>query len=109
QDGCDFMCSFCIIPFARGRARSRDLENLLAEARSLAQRGVREIVLTGVNIGTFSADGHDILRLVDRLNKIPGIDRIRISSIEPTTIPTELFSRMNDPQHALLPFLHIPL
>ncbi len=109
QDGCDFMCSFCIIPFARGRARSRNLDNLLAEATSLAQRGVREIVLTGVNIGTFSSDGHDILRLVDRLNEVPGIDRIRISSIEPTTIPTELFPRMNDPQHALLPFLHIPL
>lgn len=109
QDGCDFMCSFCIIPFARGRSRSRQLDNLLDEARGLASRGVREVVLTGVNIGTYDYDGNDILTIVDRLNTIPGIDRIRISSIEPTTIPVELFDRMNDPEHALLPFLHIPL
>lgn len=109
QDGCDFMCSFCIIPFARGRARARQLDNLLEEARSLVQRGVRELVLTGVNIGTYDYDGSDILTVVDRLNAIPGLDRLRISSIEPTTIPVDLFDRMNDPQHALLPFLHIPL
>src|SRR5690625_76063 len=109
QDGCDFMCSFCIIPFARGRSRSRELGNLLEEARGLAARGVRELILTGVNIGTYDFENNDILTIVDRLNDIPGIDRIRISSIEPTTIPTELFDRMNDPEHALLPFLHIPL
>ncbi|HLS27327.1 MAG TPA: tRNA (N(6)-L-threonylcarbamoyladenosine(37)-C(2))-methylthiotransferase MtaB [Opitutales bacterium] len=109
QDGCDFMCSFCIIPFARGRSRSRELGNLLEEARGLAERGVRELILTGVNIGTYDFENNDILTIVDRLNDIPGIDRIRISSIEPTTIPTELFDRMNDPEHALLPFLHIPL
>lgn len=109
QDGCDFMCSFCIIPFARGRGRSRELENLLEEARTLVRRGVRELVLTGVNIGTYDYQGQTILTLVDRLDEIPGLDRIRISSIEPTTIPLELLDRMNDPRHALLPFLHIPL
>ena len=109
QDGCDFMCSFCIIPFARGRARARDFDNLLDEARSLAGRGVREVVLTGVNIGTYVHEGRGILEMVDALNAVPGIDRIRISSIEPTTIPEELFGLMRDPLHALLPFLHIPL
>ncbi len=109
QDGCSFICSFCIIPKARGPARSRDMENLLAEARQMADRGVREIVLTGVNIGTFNGRDGDLIDVLDRLNAIEGIDRIRISSIEPTTIPTELFPRMNDPEHALLPFLHIPL
>lgn len=109
QDGCDFMCSFCIIPFARGRGRSREMDNLLDEARSLVARGVRELVLTGVNIGTYDFAGDDVLAVADRLNAIPGLDRIRISSIEPTTIPVELFDRMNDAHHALLPFLHIPL
>lgn len=109
QDGCSFVCSFCIIPKARGPARSRDLQNLLAEAGRMAARGIREIVLTGVNIGTFQSGQSDLVDVLDRLNAIEGIDRIRISSIEPTTIPAGLFPRMNDPEHALLPFLHIPL
>ena len=109
QDGCDFMCAFCIIPFARGRARSRDFENLLAEARSLAGRGVKELILTGVNLGTYSSCGKDFLSMVDALAAVEGILRIRISSIEPTTIPEELFPLMADPCHPLLPYLHVPL
>ena len=109
QDGCDFMCSFCIIPFARGRARSRALPNVLDEARSLVARGARELVLTGVNIGTYGWNDRDILAVVDALDGIEGLDRIRISSIEPTTIPEALFERMADPAHALVPYLHIPL
>ena len=109
QDGCDFMCSFCVIPFARGRARSRDLDNLMEEARGLVARGAKELVLTGVNIGTYNWRGHTILDVLDRLNPIEGLDRIRISSIEPTTIPREIFHMMNDPDHALTPYLHIPL
>lgn len=109
QDGCDFMCAFCIIPFARGRARARDFENVMAEARQLVANGVKEIVLTGVNIGTYSSHGHDILGLVDALNAIPALPRIRISSIEPTTIPVALLDRMADPAHSLVPYLHIPL
>jgi threonylcarbamoyladenosine tRNA methylthiotransferase MtaB len=108
QDGCDFMCSFCLIPFARGRARAREWDNLLSEARSLVERGAKEIILTGVNIGTYALENRSILHIVDALNTIDGLDRIRISSIEPTTIPGELFDRMNDPDHALLPYLHIP-
>ncbi|MGE9297031.1 MAG: tRNA (N(6)-L-threonylcarbamoyladenosine(37)-C(2))-methylthiotransferase MtaB [Puniceicoccales bacterium] len=109
QDGCDFMCSFCIIPFARGRARSREFDDLMAEARHQVARGVRELVLTGVNIGTYDHLGHDVLTIVDALNDLPGLDRVRVSSIEPTTIPLELFDRMADPDHALMPYLHIPL
>lgn len=109
QDGCDFMCSFCIIPFARGRARSRDFDDLMAEARNLVVRGVRELVLTGVNVGTYDNRDLTVLDVVDALDRLPGLDRIRISSIEPTTIPAELFERMRSADHALLPFLHIPL
>ncbi len=109
QDGCDFMCSFCIIPFARGRARSRDWDNTLAEARSLAARGVRELVLTGVNIGTYAHSGHGIEDLVDALATVGGVRRIRISSIEPTTVPDGVLRRMEDPAHPLMPLLHLPL
>lgn len=109
QDGCSFVCSFCIIPRARGPARSRDWENTLAEARSLVARGVRELVLTGVNIGTYESGGNGIVELVDALDEITGLDRIRISSIEPTTVPPELLERMADPRHRLMPFLHLPL
>ncbi len=109
QDGCDFMCSFCIIPFARGRGRSRQLDNLLEEAKQLADHGAQELVLTGVNVGTYAWNGKTILEVVDALDRVEGIDRIRISSIEPTTIPTELFDRMNDANHSLTPYLHLPL
>ncbi len=109
QDGCDFMCSFCVIPFARGRARSRDWENTLGEARAAAARGIRELVLTGVNIGTYDNSGRGIVELVDALDRIPDLLRVRISSIEPTTVPLELLDRMADPDHSLLPFLHLPL
>ena len=109
QDGCDFMCAFCIIPFARGRSRSRAMDNLLDEARQLVERGALELVITGVNIGTYDYDGMTVVDVVDQLNEIDGLKRIRISSIEPTTISEELFDRMNDPDHALVPYLHIPL
>lgn len=109
QDGCNFMCSFCVIPFARGRSRSRDYKNLIQEAQSLVERGVREIVLTGVNIGTYNNHDCDILSIVDHLNILSGLLRIRISSIEPTTVPEALLDRMADPEHILLPYLHIPM
>lgn len=109
QDGCDFMCSFCIIPFARGRSRSRTMNNILEEARQLVERGALELVITGVNIGTYAYEDQTVLDVVDRFNEIEGLARIRISSIEPTTIEEGLFDRMNDPEHALVPYLHIPL
>ncbi len=109
QDGCNFMCSFCVIPFARGRSRSREISNLLEEARALVQRGAKELVLTGVNLGCFNYEGLDIADVVNRLNALPGLRRIRISSIEPTTIPEALLECMAAPDHALVPYLHIPL
>ena len=109
QDGCDFMCSFCIIPFARGRARSRDWDNMLGEAKAAAERGIKELVVTGVNIGTYANEDRNIVDLVDALDAIPGLLRVRISSIEPTTVPLELLERMANPDHSLLPYLHLPL
>lgn len=109
QDGCDFMCSFCIIPKARGRARPRSLDNLMAEAAALAERGAKEIVLTGVNLGTFEAQGVALPQVVDRLDALPGLARVRIGSIEPTTVDEGLLERMASPSHKLVPFLHLPL
>lgn len=109
QDGCDFMCSFCLIPFARGRSRPREYGNLLAEAEILAASGVREIVLTGVNLGTYEYEGRGLLDVVDALAGLEGLARVRISSIEPTTVDRGLLERMADPGHPLTPFLHLPL
>ena len=109
QDGCDFMCAFCIIPFARGRSRYREFSNLQEEARMLVQEGIREIVITGVNVGTYKTGKRTLVDVVDFLNTLPGLSRIRISSIEPTTVPEILFQYMSDPQHKLVPFFHLPL
>ena len=109
QDGCDFMCSFCIIPFARGRARSREWNDLFEEARGMVRKGVREFVLTGVNLGTYHSRTKDFLDLVKDLAELPGVDRLRISSIEPTTIPEELFGMMTDARSPLMPYLHVPM
>ena len=114
QDGCDFMCAFCLIPSARGRARARSLDNLLAEGEALLQAGVREIVLTGVNVGTYRQEEHGLLTVVDRLAALnsesgQSLSRLRIGSIEPTTVPEGLLERMADSAHPLVPFLHLPL
>jgi threonylcarbamoyladenosine tRNA methylthiotransferase MtaB len=109
QDGCDFMCSFCIIPKARGRARPRDWDDLLREAEGLASQGARELVLTGVNLGTYEEGGQTLTDVVDALDALPGLARLRISSIEPTTVDPGLLERMTDPAHKLVPFLHLPL
>lgn len=108
QDGCNFMCSFCLIPFARGRERSRHIDDAVREAELLVERGHKEIVLTGVNIGQFSTEGKSLLELVQRLEAISGLARIRISSIEPTTIPEALLDYMAS-SSKLCRFLHVPL
>lgn len=109
QDGCDFMCSFCVIPFSRGRSRYRDYDNILDEAKQMEKDNIKEIVLTGVNIGNYQIDNNNLINLLDFLNTLKGIKRIRISSIEPTTVPDGILERMNDKSHKLLPFLHLPL
>ncbi|MEK6526005.1 MAG: tRNA (N(6)-L-threonylcarbamoyladenosine(37)-C(2))-methylthiotransferase MtaB [Nitrospirota bacterium] len=108
QDGCNFMCSFCIIPFARGHERSRRPEDVLREAGELAARGHRELVLTGVNIGQYACGGRSLLDLIKELERMEGVERLRISSIEPTTIPDALLDHMADSQK-LCRYLHVPL
>jgi threonylcarbamoyladenosine tRNA methylthiotransferase MtaB len=108
QDGCDFFCSFCIIPFTRGRERSRKLDDLLREARDLAASGYREIVLTGVNIGRYDCEGETFADMVEKLEEVPGLDRIRITSIEPTTIEPALVRHMAR-SDKLCDYFHIPI
>jgi threonylcarbamoyladenosine tRNA methylthiotransferase MtaB len=108
QDGCDFFCSFCIIPFTRGRERSRKLPDLVREARELVQAGYRELVLTGVNIGRYRYEGTTFDGMVGELEEIDALDRIRITSIEPTTIEPSLVARMAR-SRKLCPYLHIPI
>ncbi len=108
QDGCDFMCSFCNIPFARGRERSRQMSDLLREAQLLAKRGHKEIVLSGVNIARYNSEDYSLLDVIINLEKVSGIHRIRISSIEPTTISEKLLNHMAA-SHILCSYLHIPL
>lgn len=109
QDGCDCRCSYCVVPFARGPARSRDLEDLLDEARKHIGLGTKEIVVTGVNVGNYDFNGYGLLHVLDSLNEIEGIRRIRLSSIELGPVFDGLLERMNSDAHALVPFLHIPL
>jgi len=109
QDGCDFICSFCIIPKARGRARSREMDNIRQEAMVLANMGVKEIVLTGVNIGTYHYDGNYFIDLLEIFESIAGVERVRISSIEPSTIGPEIFPWMANKSTKTLPHLHLPL
>jgi threonylcarbamoyladenosine tRNA methylthiotransferase MtaB len=107
QEGCDFVCAFCIIPRSRGRARSREFADIVREARALASRGHREIVITGVNIGTYRDGERTLTDVVRALEDVAGLERIRISSIEPTTIDDALIDRMAE-GGKLCPYLHVP-
>ena len=108
QDGCDFFCSFCVIPYARGRARGREFEDILREARGLASAGHKEVVITGINVGTYRYQGYTFMDVVDALEQIEGLTRIRVSSIEPTTIPESLIRKMAG-RTKLCRHVHIPL
>ncbi len=108
QDGCDFFCSFCEIPYARGRARSREFGDILNEARQLAAAGYHELILTGINIGTYQYEGKALIDVLNALEGIKNLWRIRISSIEPTTIADEIIEKMAAPGK-LCRYLHVPL
>ena len=109
QDGCDYGCSYCTVPLARGRSRNPDIETLLREAKDIADRGVREVVLTGVNVGDFGkSTGDSLAGLMKELLKIQGIGRFRISSIEPNLLTDEIIE-MSALDPRLLPHFHIPL
>ena len=108
QDGCNVMCTFCLIPFARGHERSRLRDDVIREAEILVAGGYREIVLTGVNVGQYRQGGLDLVGLIAQLESIEGLERIRISSIEPTTITNALLDQIAS-SSKLCPYLHIPL
>ncbi|MCH5230542.1 MAG: tRNA (N(6)-L-threonylcarbamoyladenosine(37)-C(2))-methylthiotransferase MtaB [Muribaculaceae bacterium] len=110
QDGCDYFCTYCTIPFARGRSRSGNIEELTALAREAAGKGGKEIVITGVNIGTFGKDhGEDFFSLIRALDKTEGIERYRISSIEPNLLTDEILEWISGESRAFMPHFHIPL
>lgn len=109
QDGCDYNCSYCTIPDARGKSRSGSVFAVMEQARWLAQTGVREIVLTGVNIGDFGAGSNEsLLDLIQSLDKIDSIDRVRISSIEPNLL-TDAIIHFVARSERFVPHFHIPL
>lgn len=109
QDGCNYFCAFCTIPLARGRSRSATIEETLVEARKLAESHVREVVLTGVNIGDFGTpNGETFLDLCKELDQLEGIDRFRISSIEPNLLSDEIIDFVASSKR-FAPHFHIPL
>ena len=119
QDGCDYNCSFCTIPLARGKSRSDSIENVIMNAEHLAKHGVKEIVLTGVNLGDFSpptpargaletSKKENFFDLVKELDKVKGIQRYRISSIEPNLLTNEIIEFVSKSEK-FMPHFHIPL
>lgn len=109
QDGCDYFCTYCTIPFARGRSRSGTIEMLTRQARDVAAEGGREIVITGVNIGDFGKNtGEKFIDLVKALDAVEGIERYRISSIEPDLLDDEIIDYVATSRR-FMPHFHIPL
>ena len=109
QDGCNYFCTYCTIPFARGFSRNPTIQSLVAQAEEAAREGGKEIVLTGVNIGDFgTTTGESFLDLVKALDKVEGIQRFRISSLEPDLIDDELIAYCAE-SRAFMPHFHIPL
>lgn len=115
QDGCDYKCTYCTIPLARGISRSDTLENVLKNAREISAQNIKEIVLTGVNIGDYGKGEfgnkrheHTFLELVKALDKVEGIERLRISSIEPNLLKDETIEVVSG-SRAFVPHFHIPL
>lgn len=109
QDGCDYYCTYCTIPFARGRSRNGSIASIVAQARQAAREGGREIVITGVNIGDFGkTTGESFLDLIRALDGVEGIGRYRISSIEPNLLTDEVIEFCAQ-SRAFMPHFHIPL
>lgn len=109
QDGCDYYCSYCTIPIARGRSRSGKIADLIAQAQQVADQGGKEIVLTGVNIGDFGkGTGETFLDLIKKLDSVDGIERYRISSIEPNLLTDEIIEWVASSKR-FMPHFHIPL
>lgn len=97
QDGCDRFCSYCIIPYARGRVRSRDPKNVIEEVKKIAAEGLKEVVITGIHIASYGKDfknGYELIDLLEEINEVDGIERIRLGSIEPLLISQEFVDRL---------------
>lgn len=110
QDGCDYFCTFCTIPLARGKSRNASIEETVKSASEVAKTDVREIVLTGVNIGDFGQGKEEnFFGLIQQLDKIKGVDRFRISSIEPNLLSNEIISFCLTNSNLFVPHFHIPL
>lgn len=109
QDGCDYFCAYCTVPFARGRSRNMPIRDIVAQAHEIAGKGIKEIVLTGVNTGDFGkTTGESFLDLIKALNEVEGIERYRISSIEPNLLTEETIDWIASGTK-FLPHFHIPL
>ena len=109
QDGCDYYCSYCTIPIARGRSRSGSIESMVEQARQVADEGGKEIIITGVNIGDFGkGTDHNFFDLVKALDEVDGIERYRISSIEPNLLTDEIIEWVAQSRR-FMPHFHIPL
>lgn len=109
QDGCDYFCTFCTIPLARGKSRNASIEDTLIEAQKIAESDIKEVVLTGVNIGDFGqGEGETFFDLIQELDKVEGINRFRISSIEPNLLTNEIIDFVHQ-SNRFLPHFHIPL
>jgi threonylcarbamoyladenosine tRNA methylthiotransferase MtaB len=109
QDGCDYHCSYCTIPLARGNSRNDSIERTVAEAREIASQNIKEVVLTGVNIGDFGRSTNEsFFDLIKELDKVEGIERYRISSIEPNLITDEIIHFVSQSKR-FVPHFHIPL
>jgi threonylcarbamoyladenosine tRNA methylthiotransferase MtaB len=110
QDGCDYFCTFCTIPLARGKSRNASIAKTVEEAEKIAGTDVKEVVLTGVNIGDFGQSGDEnLFGLIRELDKVDGIDRYRISSIEPNLLSNEIIQFCLSESRHFVPHFHIPL
>ena len=110
QDGCDYFCTFCTIPLARGKSRNASIEETVEEAKKIAATEIKEVVLTGVNIGDFGQGGDENFdQLVQALDEVEGIDRFRISSIEPNLLSDEIINFTLTKSKRFVPHFHIPL
>ena len=115
QDGCDYKCSFCTIPLARGKSRSNSIENVVKNVKEIISNGIKEIVLTGINLGDFGKQQsgnpktkENFLKLIKTLDKIDGVERFRVSSIEPNLLTDEIISFISNSKR-FVPHFHIPL
>lgn len=99
QDGCNMFCSYCLIPYARGRIRSRKIENVVSEIEKIAKQGIKEVVITGIHVASYGKDFENenirLINLLEEINKIKGIERIRLSSLEPTIVDEEFAQRLS--------------